>query len=131
PVACRAALATIDLLEREYMANATARGEQLRAGLRELAAKHPEVTNVRGLGLMTAADLPTAAHREKVIQGAFQRGLLLLGCGETALRFCPPLCITAAQVETCLRVLDGVLGAVEPLNVTPPPVPTGSTLPVV
>ena len=74
PVACRASLATIDLLEREYMANATARGEQLRAGLRALAAKRPELTGVRGLGLMTAADLPSAAHREKVIQGAFQRG---------------------------------------------------------
>jgi 4-aminobutyrate aminotransferase len=114
PVACRAALATIDLLEREYMANATARGEQLRMGLRDLASRHTELSNVRGLGLMTAVDLPSAAHREVVIQGAFQRGLLLLGCGETAIRFCPPLCVTAAQVDTCLRVLDGVLGAVEP-----------------
>ena len=114
PVACRAALATIDLLEREYMANATARGEQLRAGLRELAKKHAGLSGVRGLGLMTAADLPTAATREKVIQTAFLRGLLLLGCGETAIRFCPPLCISAAQVETALNILDGVLGAVEP-----------------
>jgi 4-aminobutyrate aminotransferase len=110
PVACRAALATIDLLEREYMANATARGEQLRAGLRELAAKHPELTGVRGMGLMTAVDLPTAAHREKVVQECFRRGLLLLGCGESAIRFCPPLCVTADQVATCLRVLDGALG---------------------
>ena len=59
PRRCRAALATIDLLEREYMANATARGEQLRAGLRELAIKHPSLTGVRGSGLMTAADLPS------------------------------------------------------------------------
>jgi len=50
PVACRAALATLDLLEREYMANATARGEQLRAGLRELGKKHTGLTGVRGLG---------------------------------------------------------------------------------
>jgi 4-aminobutyrate aminotransferase len=129
PVACRAALATIDLLEREYMANATARGEQLRAGLRELASRHSELTGVRGLGLMTAVDLPTAAHRETVIQGAFQRGLLLLGCGETAIRFCPPLCVTKEQVETCLHVLDGVLGAVEPVKTKTPPAPTGGTLP--
>src|SRR6478735_11385583 len=47
PVSCRAALATLDLLEREYQANATARGEQLRAGLRKLAAKYPTLTNVR------------------------------------------------------------------------------------
>lgn len=131
PVACRAALATIDLLEREYMANATARGEQLRAGLRQLATKHTGLSGVRGLGLMTAVDLPSAAMREKVIQGAFHRGLLLLGCGETAIRFCPPLCVTAAQVETCLEVLDSVLGAVEPAKVTTTPTPTGGTLPVV
>ncbi|MBN9118294.1 MAG: acetyl ornithine aminotransferase family protein [Planctomycetes bacterium] len=114
PVACRAALASIELLEREYMANATARGEQLRTGLRELAAKHAGLSGVRGLGLMTAVDLPSAAIREKVIQTAFQRGLLLLGCGETAIRFCPPLCVSAAQVETALALLDGVLGAIEP-----------------
>jgi 4-aminobutyrate aminotransferase len=109
PVACRAAIATIDLLEREYMANATARGEQLRAGLRELAKKHTSLSGVRGLGLMTAVDLPSAAYREKVIQTAFQRGLLLLGCGETAIRFCPPLCVSAAQVDTALAILDGAL----------------------
>ena len=52
--------------------------------------------------------LPSAALREKVIQTAFRRGLLLLGCGETAIRFCPPLCVSAAQVETALTILDGV-----------------------
>jgi 4-aminobutyrate aminotransferase len=109
PVACRAALTTIDLLEREYLANATARGEQLRAGLRELVSKHASLTGVRGLGLMTAVDLPSAQHREKVIQAAFHRGLLLLGCGDSAIRFCPPLCINAAQVTTALRILDEVL----------------------
>ena len=105
PVSCRAALATIDLLEREYMANATARGEQLRAGLRTLDG----LTGVRGLGLMTAADLPSAAARDAVIQAAFHRGLLLLGCGDSAIRFCPPLCVSAAQVETALAVLGSVL----------------------
>lgn len=124
PVACRAALATIDLLERGYMANATARGEQLRAGLKQLAAKHTVLSGVRGMGLMTAVDLPSAAHREKIIQEAFRRGLLLLGCGETAIRFCPPLCVTAEQVDVCLRVLDGVIGAVQP-GASPPLRPAG------
>ncbi|MBM3979696.1 MAG: acetyl ornithine aminotransferase family protein [Planctomycetes bacterium] len=130
PVSCRAALATIDLLEREYMANATARGEQLRAGLRALGTKHSGLTGVRGLGLMTAADLPTAATREKVIQTAFHRGLLLLGCGDSAIRFCPPLCVSAAQVETALAILDGVLGAVEPAKPAAAPASSGA-LPVV
>lgn len=119
PVACRAALVTIDLLEREYMANATARGEQLRAGLRELGAKHSALSYVRGLGLMTAVDLPSPAVREQVIQAAFRRGLLLLGCGEAAIRFIPPLCVSAAQVNTALSILDGVLGAVEPAKEPP------------
>ncbi|MCS6865584.1 MAG: acetyl ornithine aminotransferase family protein [Gemmataceae bacterium] len=113
PVSCRAALATIALLEREYMANATARGEQLRAGLRELAQKHSVLSGVRGIGLMTAVDLPSPGYREKVIQTAFHHGLLLLGCGEAAIRFCPPLCVSAQQVQTALTILDGVLGAVE------------------
>ena len=130
PVACRASLASINLLEREYMANATARGEQLRSALRHLAARHPELSGVRGMGLMTAVDLPSATHREKVIQESFRRGLLLLGCGETALRFCPPLCVTPGQVEICLRVLDGVLGAVEPAKSKSPTNPAGGIMPV-
>ena len=107
PVSCRAALATIDLLEREYMANATERGEQLRAGLRNI----PSLANVRGMGLMTAADAATPAHRDWIIQTCFHRGLLLLGCGERAIRFCPPLCITPAQVDAALAILGSALSA--------------------
>jgi 4-aminobutyrate aminotransferase len=131
PVACRAAMASINLLEREYMANATARGEQLRTGLRTLASRHPSLTGVRGLGLMTAVDLPSTTIREKVIQEAFQRGLLLLGCGEAAIRFCPPLCVNSNQVETCLRILDGVLGEIELLKMATAPSVTTVTLPTI
>jgi len=105
PIACRAALATLELLEGGYIANAVVRGEQLRAGLRTL----PELSNVRGKGLMVAADLPTPARKEAVIDACFRKGLLLLGCGESALRFCPPLCIGEGQVEIALRVLGEVL----------------------
>ena len=126
PVACRAALATLDLLEREYTANAAERGEQLRAGLRELVARHSLLGNVRGLGLMVAVDVlgpdgPSPTVREDVIQAAFRRGLLLLGCGEGAIRFCPPLCVTAGQVETCLALLDAAL-----VEVSEPAVATAS-----
>jgi 4-aminobutyrate aminotransferase len=120
PVSCRAALATLDLLEAGYIRNAAERGDQLRAGLRKLMAEHRDVLGeVRGLGLMTAVDVikdgdpaqPDPAHREDVIQACFRRGLLLLGCGESAIRFCPPLCVTAEQVETALGILGGVLAA--------------------
>jgi 4-aminobutyrate aminotransferase len=115
PVACRAALTTIDLLEREYMANADARGRQLREGLLELTDRHDCLANVRGLGLMTAVDVlkengePDSLGRDAVVQAAFKRGLLLLGCGESGIRFCPPLCVTAGQIETCLGELESVL----------------------
>lgn len=118
PVACRAALATIDLLKREYMANADARGRQLRDGLRDLTDRHECLAHVRGLGLMTAVDVvdgngePDPKGREAAIQAAFRRGLLLLGCGESGVRFCPPLCVTEEQVETCLSILDEVVAMV-------------------
>jgi 4-aminobutyrate aminotransferase len=125
PVSCRAALATLDLLQSEYTANAVARGEQLHAGLLHLRERHPIVGEVRGLGLMQAVDIvkdaagrvPDPALRDEVIQLAFHRGLLLLGCGECGVRFCPPLCITAEQVETALHILDGVLTGFRPAAV--------------
>jgi 4-aminobutyrate aminotransferase len=117
PVSCRAAVATLDLLQSDYVANAAARGDQLRQGLHRMQQQFPEVGEVRGLGLMMAVDLtkpgdraaPDPALRDEVIQAAFRQGLLLLGCGECAIRFCPPLCIDAAQVETALRILTDVL----------------------
>ena len=116
PVSCRAALATIDLLRREYIANTVARGEELRRGLLRLREQFPAVVgDVRGRGLMMAMDLvqdrttPDPVLRDAVIQTAFRHGLLLLGCGESAIRFCPPLCIDARQVETALNILAAVL----------------------
>src|SRR5207245_4241033 len=99
PVSCRAALATLELLESEYIANAAARGEQLRTGLLQMRKQFPAVGEVRGLGLMVAMDVVhpdnratlDPARREALVQAAFHAGLLLLGCGESAIRFCPPL----------------------------------------
>jgi 4-aminobutyrate aminotransferase len=126
PVSCRAALATLDLLEREYVANAAARGEQLRRGLRQLHNRFPEVGDIRGLGLMMAVDLvksrdpliPDPLLRDEIVQAAFQKGLLLLGCGESALRFCPPLCVTPAQVDMALHILTQVLAERQPAKMT-------------
>jgi len=119
PVSCRAALATLDLLRKEYLANTVARGNDLRRGLARLREQFPGVIgDVRGLGLMVAMDVvrkeadrpvPDPASRDEIIQAAFRRGLLLLGCGECAIRSCPPLCIDARQIETGLSILACVL----------------------
>jgi 4-aminobutyrate aminotransferase len=126
PVSCRAALATLNLLQREYIANAAARGEQLRQRLRQLHGRFAEVGEVRGLGLMTAMDIvkardsamPDQVLRDELVQAAFQRGLLLLGCGESAVRFCPPLCITPSQVEAAVEILTTVLADRKPAKMT-------------
>jgi 4-aminobutyrate aminotransferase len=119
PVSCRAALKTLDLLASQYIANAAQRGEQLRQGLQRLRTRHPIVGDIRGLGLMMAMDVVKEDDREagdpvlrdQVVQAAYRQGLLLLGCGESGIRFCPPLCITPAQVDAALRILDVVLTA--------------------
>lgn len=117
PIACAAALETISLLETSLMANATKQGNRLLAGLKMMATKHPAIGDVRGIGLMSAIDLvksretrePDAALREAVVLAAFHKGLLLLGCGPSAIRFCAPLVIDETQVDTCVRILDEVL----------------------
>jgi 4-aminobutyrate aminotransferase len=118
PVSCRAALATLDLLESGLMANATERGKQLEQGLLKLKRQFARAGDVRGLGLMVAMDIvkegdrsPDPHGRDKIVHDSFEQGLLLLGCGECAIRFCPPLCVSAAQVDTALRILGSVLGA--------------------
>jgi 4-aminobutyrate aminotransferase len=121
PVSCQASLATLELLQASYTANAAARGEQLRQGLIALQRRFAAAGEVRGLGLMVALDLVKDRARnvldpelrDEVVQSAFHKGLLLLGCGEAALRFCPPLCISAEQVDTALHILGEVLAELQ------------------
>jgi len=107
PVSCRASLATFDLIEREYMANAIDRGAELKAGLEQLTLTIATLSAARGLGLMLAVDVvgpkgPDAERRNAIVDAAFERGLLLLGCGKAGVRFCPALCVTSEQVATAL-----------------------------
>ncbi len=114
PVACAAANASMKLVEEKYMGNAAVRGEELRTGLRELAARHLFIRDVRGLGLMVGMEVgtddgPDPSLRDRIIEGAFRRGLLLLPCGPSTVRFCPPLCLTARQVGIGLELLGRAL----------------------
>jgi 4-aminobutyrate aminotransferase len=124
PVACAASLATLDLVERRYRANAARRGRQLREGLEALAPRYPLIREVRGLGLMIGVEvqsegMPDPALRDLIVDLAFRRGLLLLPCGPSTVRFCPPLCLTARQVEIGLRLFEAALEAAEAKPVIP------------
>lgn len=118
PVACRAALVTLDLIEREYMRNAIERGRELAAGLEALSRKFAWLARPRGYGLMQAIDVCDAAgalsyeRRKKLIHACFYRGLLLLGCGPGAIRFCPALSVTCEEVATMLKILEAAAGDV-------------------
>jgi 4-aminobutyrate aminotransferase len=106
PVACAAALATIRLIEGGLMGKAVAMGERFTAGLNAIAERHPAIRDVRGLGMMLGVQFPDHDHMARVEQAAFQRGLLVLGCGDDVIRISPPLTITADQVDTALEVFE-------------------------
>jgi len=120
PVACAAALATLHLIQSRYRANAEARGQELRSGLEQVAERWPSIREVRGLGLMIGVEIqdgegkPDPQGRDAIIEAAFLRGLLLLPCGVSTVRFCPPLCLTARQVRIGLELFEAALrGAAE------------------
>ena len=105
PVACAAALATIDLLEGGLTANAGVRGDQALAALRPLVERFDGlVTAVRGMGLMLGVEFDTPEHAEAVQWAAFQRGLLVLECGRSSVRMSPPLTVTEDEMATALRL---------------------------
>lgn len=109
PVCCAAALATLDLVEGGYLENARRMGETLMAGLRRLAGRHAAIADVRGRGLMLGIELKDAALVKRVVLGAFQRGVLLLGAGRSAIRFAPPLMIDEEDVRIALSTVDELL----------------------
>jgi 4-aminobutyrate aminotransferase len=120
PVCCAAGLATLAVIEDEgLMENASVMGRRLLAGLAELALKYPAIGDVRGTGLWVAADLvrdrqskePDAALRDRVIQEAFRRHMLVLGAGRSAVRFMPGLVVGADEVDQALACLDASLSA--------------------
>jgi 4-aminobutyrate aminotransferase len=114
PVCCAAAMETIRLLEEKYIANAARMGEYLLERLANWPEKHPIVGDVRGLGLMVAVELvksqqtrePHPEARKKVVRRAFEQGVLILGCGESTVRFMPPLIVERDQIDHALEVLE-------------------------
>jgi 4-aminobutyrate aminotransferase len=112
PLACQAAMATIALLEETLMANAAAQGERLMTGLREMQRQFECMGDVRGKGLMVGVELvedrerktPATGWRARIIQRAFEHGLLILGCGQNSVRFCPSLTVSSDEIDLCLSI---------------------------
>ncbi|MBN1895917.1 aminotransferase class III-fold pyridoxal phosphate-dependent enzyme, partial [bacterium] len=117
PVACAAALKTIDLLENGLLANAASMGDYLTGKLKRMQKKHPCIGDVRGRGLMIGIEIvkdrktkePDPRLREKIVDRAFYKGLLILGCGPNSIRFSPALIVEKQHIDCCLSILDGIL----------------------
>ncbi|HEX4954931.1 MAG TPA: aminotransferase class III-fold pyridoxal phosphate-dependent enzyme [Thermoanaerobaculia bacterium] len=109
PVACAAALATLDLVERELAANAARVGEHLLGRLSELASREPRLLEVRGRGLMIGLELPSHDLAEAVERACFERGLLVLTCGQRAIRLAPPLVVSIDHADLAVEILAEVL----------------------
>jgi len=114
PLSCAAALATFEVIEEEgLLANANAVGDLLLAGLRAIASRHPLIHEVRGKALwigLQFADHRTAADVEIA---AFRKGLLVLTCGDDAVRISPALVLREDQARTALEILEDVVAEVE------------------
>ena len=114
PVCCAAALATIALLEEGLMKNAERMGAHLMDRMRAWPARFPHVGEVRGLGLMIGIELVRDREtkekapelRDRVLRQAFERGLLVLGAGDSTIRLCPPLVITRDQCDFAMETLE-------------------------
>jgi 4-aminobutyrate aminotransferase len=111
PVCAAAGLATLDVIEDEGMANAAEMGRRLRAGLERAAASRDVIRDVRGEGLMLGVEFASHQVAQAVQEEAFHLGLLTLECGESSLRFSPPLVVGADEVDTALRLFEQALGA--------------------
>ena len=114
PVCCAAALATLDLVSSEYCANAARMGEYFIGRLRELQKKYACIGDVRGKGLMLGVELvedrttkvPATKLTEQFIRQAYLNGLLLLSCGQSTIRFMPPLMVSKEHVDEAVTILD-------------------------
>ena len=120
PLACSAALATLSLVEEELMVNAQSMGEYAMDALEEMQSRHPSIGQVRGKGLMIGVEFvdgngakrPAYEFRERVIEEAYARGLLLLGCGESTVRLAPALSIEESLLDEGLRIIEESISTV-------------------
>jgi len=119
PVAIAAAMATIELLQNELVRNSADVGAYLKRGLEKLASETDRIGDVRGMGLMIGVEFvkdraskkPDTELRDRVELASFNRGLILLGCGENSIRWSPPLVLTHANVDVALELFADAIRA--------------------
>jgi 4-aminobutyrate aminotransferase len=119
PVCIAAALKTIELLERELVANSAEMGAYLKRGLDKLMNKYECIGDVRGFGMMLGVEFvtdktrrtPDPDLRDRVEVASFERGLILLGCGPNSIRWSPPLILTKENVDVALEIFDAAIAA--------------------
>jgi 4-aminobutyrate aminotransferase len=120
PVCIAAALATIDVLEREGIKNAEAVGKHVMKRIADWPQRVDLVGDIRGRGLMIGVEIvtdkkartPGGAERDRIVELAFERGVLLLGCGPNTIRIAPPLIVTKEQADIAVDVLEECIGLV-------------------
>jgi 4-aminobutyrate aminotransferase len=118
-LACAAANTVLDLVNEELAANAARVGEHLMQGLAELQGRYEQIGDVRGRGLMIGIEFvkdrrtrePARALSHAVMEEAFKRGALLLTCGASTIRLCPPLVLTETQADEALTIFEAALRA--------------------
>ena len=122
PVCIAAALATLDVIEREGLVrNSQEVGEHMMRRLADWPKKHRIVGDVRGRGLMIGVDIVKdqktreygAADRDRVVESAFEHGVLFLGCGPSTVRIAPPLIVTKDEADVAMDVLEQSITAME------------------
>jgi 4-aminobutyrate aminotransferase len=121
PVSIAASLATIELLEESLIENAATIGAHMMGRMRDWPSRFRFVGDVRGLGLMIGVEIVSNREtkerapqlRDRLESMAFERGLLILGCGPNSLRLCPPLVITRDQADFAVDTLEECLRALE------------------
>lgn len=119
PVCIASALKTIELLERELVANSAEVGAYLKRGLEKLMSKYECIGDVRGMGMMIGVEFvkdqttstPDPDLRDRVEVASFERGLILLGCGPNTIRWSPPLILTKENVDVALEIFDEAIAA--------------------
>ena len=101
---------TIRIMKRQnLLAKNTKNGEYIMDRLRELQVKHPEITNIRGKGLMIAFDFPNKRFRDHIQLTFVKKGLVTIGCGSSGVRLIPPYIITKKEIDEAFEIIESSL----------------------